>query len=232
MAALEEKWWCSEQRECLQKRCWLLCFSGWAEVAFSDSLIIIKKNYLLLQTWTSNWAFHYLFFISPLTDSFDWWIILLNGIKQARWPQIILLVYRSQKDLNRSSFIPARFFSPSQVICIPAGLCSLFEKHSLNLRCILFVSSPPSAPPPLCLQLFHMQNYVLRKCMQTLFPQQRSQFFQVISKETSVPQVSCVVLGWWEGLCNPELVVKSCLSKSEVMFFFCGARAWPDFFNY
>lgn len=40
------------------------------------------------------------------------------------------------------------------------------------------------------------------------------------TKKTSVTQVGCVVLCLWDDLSNPKLVVKSCLHKSEVMFFF------------
>lgn len=62
-------------------------------------------------------------------------------------------------------------------------------------------------------------------------PAAEEPIFRVISKETSVPEVSCVVLGWWEGLCNPELVVKSCLSKSEVMFFFLWSKSLARLFQ-
>lgn len=118
------------------------------------------------------------------------------------------------------------FFSRSSHLH-PCRSCSLFENHSLNLRCILFVSSPPP-PPQLSLSsaVPHAKLHPPQMHANTV-PVAEEPIFQVISKETSVPQVSCVVLGWWEGLCNPELVVKSCLSKSEVMFFFFFAEQEP-----
>lgn len=90
---------------------------------------------------------------------------------------------------------------------------SIWKTAAVTVLHFLFAPSPHS-------YLFHMQNYIRHKCMQTLLLLERNKFSSyILKKKTSVTQVSCVVLRLWEGLSNPKLVVKSCLHKSEVMFF-------------
>lgn len=111
---------------------------------------------------------------------------------------------------SSSQFIPNSLFQ----CCFFCLYSAMFENGSFNLRCVFyFVSNSTSVFG--CYAWKTTSSTTARRhcsrCTETNF--------QVVSKKTRVPQVSCVVPGRWEGLCNPELVVKSCLSKSEVMFF-------------
>lgn len=182
MAALEEKGWYSEQRECLQKR----------HVGYYVSLGELRWLY---QT-------------------------LLNGITTGALTSDHPFCLPSPKGPESFIVYSSLLFSPSQVICIPAGLCGLFENHSLNLRCIVLVSSPPSNPPPLCLQLFHMQNYILHKCMQTPFPQQRNQFFESYLKKQVCLKWVALFLAGGRVCVIPSLLSNLVSVKVKSCFFF------------
>lgn len=108
----------------------------------------------------------------------------------------LIVAYCSPMNRVHLSFIPLRVYSLGT-----AGA----TQHA-------FLISPVSP-------FLAVSNYIKHKYVQTLFLLLRNQFSRYM-KKTSVTQVSCVVLYLWEGLLNPQLVVKSCLHKSEVVLFF------------
>lgn len=105
-----------------------------------------------------------------------------------------------------------------QTVFFDAVFClysAMFENGSFNLSCIFFFVSNPL----LFLAVPHVKLHHPQLHADTVPAAQKPIFKLYLKKQECLKRV-VLFPGRWDGLCNPELVVNSCLSKSEVMFFF------------
>ena len=148
------------------------------------------------------------------TCCFDCWIIVLNWILTASMASEHSSLFIVPKWIWSIQLLFQSMLLPL-VMRILSALCHPAWNHRCNRRAFLIIHCVSPLLP-----VSHATLHLAQMHANTVPAREKQVFKLYLKKKTSVTQVSCVVLHLWEGLPNPKLVVKSCLHKSEVMFFF------------
>ena len=228
------------------------------EASLPDAADNKTQGILLPQwPWGDRWAFTSLkwyvlslvfFPMSKMCLSRTWhvsnvWIILQNWILTA-FPTTgaLAFVYCFRLNQIHSALIPIHVSALQS--CASSRLhAAQLGNHRRNPDVHFLWAPPPLSPSLPLLPVSHAKLHPAQMHANTV-PVAEERISKLHKKKKKKKKQNkcdsselCCFYACGRVLPNPKLVVKSCLHKSEVMFFFwffffCGARTRPDVFNY